>query len=478
MPLLKPSLALAALLAVTSMAAAAAPSSRAIHLEAEKATLSGPVVAAARPGFTGSGYVTGFLNGSEKMSLTIPNARAGLYNVRIRYSAQTIKGYDLVVNGVKTSAIFAPSGEKFASQDAGNVELRNGVNTVEIDYGWGHYDIDSIDLVPTTVPRLVMPPAATVDPKASAKTRALKAYLVGRYGLGTLSGQYDAADNKYLRDVAGKTAAIFGGDFIEYSPSRIAHGSKTKHETENMIAAGKGGQIVTMSWHWNAPAGLIDKMETDSHGKPVDHKWYRGFYTEATTFDFQKALADPKSPEYALMLRDIDTIAIQLKKMQAAGVPVLWRPLHEAEGGWFWWGSKGPEPFKKLWRLMYDRLTNHNNLHTLIWVYSSGTDPKWYPGDKYVDIVGVDQYPSDLRDTETGVWKNLLAQYAGRKPIALTEFGGVPDIPAMQRVGARWSYFVSWTNDLGPKKNSKDEVKRIYSSPAVINADKLPRAIR
>ena len=97
----------------------------------------------------------------------------------------------------------------------------------------------------------------------------------------------------------------------------------------------------------------------------------------------QKALADPNSADYKLLLRDMDAIAVQLQKFSDAGVPVLWRPLHEAEGGWFWWGAKGPEPFKKLWRLMYDRFTNVHHLHNLIWVDCSGTNPDWYPGDAY-----------------------------------------------------------------------------------------------
>ena len=81
--------------------------------------------------------------------------------------------------------------------------------------------------------------------------------------------------------------------------------------------------MVTFCWHWNAPKDLIDQP-----GK----EWWRGFYTEATTFDVAKAMEDPQSEEYTLIIRDIDAIAVQLKKLANADVPVLWRPLHEAEG--------------------------------------------------------------------------------------------------------------------------------------------------
>jgi mannan endo-1,4-beta-mannosidase len=155
-------------------------------------------------------------------------------------------------------------------------------------------------------------------------------------------------------------------------------------------------------------------------------------------------------------------------------VPVLWRPLHEAEGGWFWWGAKGPEPFKKLWRLMHDRMTNKHQLHNLIWVYSSGTDPKWYPGDDVVDIVGIDQYPSDVSDPLGTVWETLIKQYDGRKMLALTEFGGVPDVERMRRFGVRWSYFTSWQGDLGPKRHPLPQLRRLYSYPGVVTLKELP----
>ena len=171
-------------------------------------------------------------------------------------------------------------------------------------------------------------------------------------------------------------------------------------------------------------------------------------------------------------------IAAELKKLAAAGVPVLWRPLHEAEGGWFWWGAKGPEPFKGLWRLMFDRFTRTHGLHNLIWVFTAGNKPEWYPGDAYVDIVGADSYPSDPGDPLSGTWEALRQTFDGKKLLALTEFGGVPDVARMKRFGVRWSYFVSWTGAFGPHKMSKDALTRIYRSPDVINQDEqkpLPR---
>ena len=450
---------------------APATSAGTLHLEAEAAALTGNSILTKRPGFSGKGYVGGFEKDGAKILWSLSAAKAGLYDAQIRYSSPFgVKGYDLVVNGAKYSGMFPATGDTFGTFSSGKVELKAGENTVEIDRGWGYYDIDALDLVPVKETRpLAAIPDKLADPLTTPAARALFRRLTSLYGKQTLSGQYEAKDSAYVRSVTGKTPALYGGDLMDYSPSRLAHGSKPGGTTEAIIAEAKSGRIVTVSWHWNAPTGLVDAMIPGKDGKPVDARWYKGFYTNATTFDFSKALDNPASPEHALLLRDIDAIAVELKKFSDADVPVLWRPLHEAEGGWFWWGTHGPEPYKKLWRLLFDRLTNTHHLHNLIWVDCSGLDPAWYPGDDVVDIVGIDKYPSDVADPLSGPWETLKTRYDGKKLLALTEFGGVPDIDKMRRYGVQWSYFVSWTGDVGPHKMTPEALKRIYGSSAVGN---------
>ena len=97
-----------------------------------------------------------------------------------------------------------------------------------------------------------------------------------------------------------------------------------------------------------------------------------GFYTSATDFNISSTLAaGPGSANYTLILRDLDAIAVQLKRLSDAKVPVLFRFLHEAEGGWFWWGAQGPAAAKALFRLGYDRFTNYHKLNNLVWVWNS-----------------------------------------------------------------------------------------------------------
>ena len=325
--------------------------------------------------------------------------------------------------------------------------------------------MDYVELIPSSpFPKPRQIPARLADPKAGGEARDLYRKLLAGYGKVSLSGQYDEADNLFVEKTTGKVPAIMGADFMDYSPSRLPYMDKPYPDPlPSWLRSAKSGQLLTLSWHWNAPMHVLDGKVTNADGKVEEKHWYSGFYTAHTTFDLAKALADRSSPEYVALVRDIDAIAVQLKRLSDAKVPVLWRPLHEAEGGWFWWGAKGAEPCKALWRLLFNRLTQHHGLHNLIWVWNSA-DPAWYPGDDTVDVVSIDSYPSDRRDPLSENWEKLIAQFDGKKPLAVAEFPGAMDVERMFRFGARWLYWVSWTGDLGPKKTDPDLLKRTFES--------------
>ena len=132
--------------------------------------------------------------------------------------------------------------------------------------------------------------------------------------------------------------------------------------------------------------------------------------------------------EHEVLMADIEEIAKQLKKLKDADAPILWRPLHEAEGAWFWWGAEGPEPCKKLYRLLYDQLTNVYGIDNLIWVWTGYTYPtssEWYPGDDVVDIVGYDKY--NAKDglpnlsSISSTFYSLVQSTEGQKMVAMSE---------------------------------------------------------
>ncbi|UFH52367.1 glycosyl hydrolase [Spirosoma sp. KNUC1025] len=318
-------------------------------------------------------------------------------------------------------------------------------------------------------PNLPAKPAnQLIDSQATSSTKKLFAFLVEQYGRKMISGQQD--DVEYVLEKTGKEPAIGAFDLIDYSASRVQFGSKPVRSSEACIEWAKKGEgrgIVSLCWHWNAPADLINQAP--------DKLWWSGFYTKATTFDLAAALADKHGERYQLLLNDMDAIALELKKFQDADVPVLWRPLHEASGGWFWWGAKGSGPFRELWQILYERLTDYHQLHNLIWVYT-GTDSlkaDWYPGNQYVDIVGLDLY-MDATATMSPNWTSAQAQFNGKKLVTLTESGHLPKPDTVRSFNTWWSWFAVWNGTDWIKKQPIDLLKSVYTDPDVITRDELP----
>ncbi len=435
-----------------------------IMLEAENAALTGVVVSNQVAGFSGSGYATGFDQPGDRITWNFQGL-AGFHQLTVRFRTPSgPKGFDGTLNGGGFSGFLAMS-STFADYDAGLVELVAGSNTLTLGGGWNYYDIDFVTLTPQLPSPPPSPgPCVPVDAAATFRTKALLAEIGANYGLTTYSGQQDDTELPTIQAASGKLPAVFSGDLIEYSPTRVARTGLPGGYTESLVGKAAAGHILSIMWHWNAPSHLLDTAE---------QPWWKGFYAAGTTFDLAATLANPSGADHALLLSDIDAIAVQLKKLDAANIPILWRPLHEPEYGGFWWGASGANAYKQLWRLLYDRLTVQHGLHNLIWVLSS-EDPAWFPGNDVVDVVGVDGYPTDRTDALVSRWLPLRARFDGVKPLALSEFGGVPDIEKMQRLGVWWSWFCSWTGTNGPSSEPVATISRIYQSPAVVTLDELP----
>lgn len=173
------------------------------------------------------------------------------------------------------------------------------------------------------------------------------------------------------------------------------------------------------------------------------------------------AALTPGTRENNIINADIAAVAGYLKLLQDAGIPVLWRPLHEAAGdytwgSWFWWGNDGVEATKQLYLYLYDQLTNVYGLNNLIWVWTMQTYDNGelcydfskmqaaYPGDQYVDIVGIDSYEKETGvdiTTQYRVVANVIGQ---SKILALSEIGNLIDFQAGKNNQAVWSFFMNW----------------------------------
>ena len=147
------------------------------------------------------------------------------------------------------------------------------------------------------------------------------------------------------------------------------------------------------------------------------------------------------------MKSDLEKIVPYLQQLQQANIPVLWRPLHEAAGKWFWWGNGSAASYVKLWHFMYDYF-KAKGINNLIWVWTSEkADSDWYPGDDYVDIIGTDMYGQDGTAVSAAAMAdrfNTLAYRYPTKMISLTECGTVSDVPTQWNSDAKWSWFMPW----------------------------------
>lgn len=437
--------------------------------QAESGALNGTVVSTALAGYQGTGYVDGFDTAGDYCQVTVTVATAGMYNITFRCADTSgDKTNDLYANGVLQSSVVFPSSSGWVTVSGGMVPLNAGTNTLRLQDNWGWIFLDWFGVEAAALPSLNVS-KTLVNANSTAATKCLMGYLVDGYGSRVIAGQVGATDTIWLNTTTGHYPALRGFDMMDYSPSRVAYGVADPMEVENAIAWYQSGGIVQFQWHWNAPTALLNTTA---------EPWWSGFYSAATTFDLGAALANTASPEYADILRDIDAIAVQLKRLQTAGVPILWRPLHESQGAWFWWGAKGSGPCKQLYALLYDRLTNYHGLNNLIWVWTTQDNAEaanWYPGDSMVDIVGADIYLTGLNySPSTGMFYNIVNLFGGRKMVAMTENGTLPDPAQMQAQQARWAYFMTWTGfENNTAQNAVTQVQNVFGSAYVTTREEL-----
>ncbi|MDE6499804.1 MAG: glycoside hydrolase family 26 protein, partial [Rikenella sp.] len=208
------------------------------------------------------------------------------------------------------------------------------------------------------------------------------------------------------------------------------------------------GGIVAVMWHWRDPSKRSSSFSPtpDEYGQQalfdlselVAGKHADGTYVYAT-----------ETEEYKNLMEDIAAAKAELQTLAEAGIPVLWRPLHEASGGWFWWGAKGPDACKALWMLLRREMAD---LHNLVWVWtvqthaSFGAEVQWYPGQEQVDIVGVDIY-EETHGSFAEAFKYAAEVSGSKKVLTLAECGAMPDPDKMYAEGATWAYCMPWYGD-------------------------------
>ncbi len=426
--------------------------------EAETATLTNGAEKISDSSASGGYYVA--QNGGD-LSMEIDLDEEAYYNIYIFASSP---GGDKInnfsINGLNVDFSFQQNSEFLLKKVVSSFKLGSGTHQIEITRSWGWINIDYIEFEKVDNWNRFDIAKAPINPNATENTKRLYQFLYDNYGKKIISGAMTLRsmdEINWLKSNTGKEPALVGIDFMfsgqgyNWYPDEEPINDARKYYNKNGIPA--------ICWHWRDPSGKTE-----------------AFYTKDTDFDISK-ISDPNSSEYKAMLRDIDYISGLLKKLNDEDVPVLWRPLHEASGGWFWWGAKGAEPCKALYRMMYDRMVNYHGLNNLIWIWTSQqNDLNWYPGDDVVDIIGRDIYKDGDHSSQILEFNELNSDYNGKKMITLSECGSFPDADKLIADEAPWSYFMPWYGDFvrDSKYNSLDLWKKMFDHPYVLTLDEMP----
>jgi mannan endo-1,4-beta-mannosidase len=305
--------------------------------------------------------------------------------------------------------------------------------------------------------------ASPVDSDATPEARALLHEIDNISGHGTLSGQHNFPNtvSRYsdrILELTGSYPAIFGQDFGFSAgedkdstlgrPSMIAEVIRQYHR----------GAVIALTWHAVRPTEDEPVTFRDSvQGHLSDWEWQQ--------------LLTPGTELHARWEKQTDRIAGYLKELQDAGVPVLFRPYHEMNGNWFWWGGRpGPQGSQELYRQLYDRYVHVHQLHNLVWVWNvnapsanAGPVDQYFPGAAFADVLTMDIYGP----FEQAHYDSMLALAGLQKPIALAEVGAMPT-PAVLALQPRWAYFMMWSG-LAEGANSPEQLQTMFHAPNVIN---------
>ncbi len=463
------------------------------------------------PGYTGDGFV--WVTSGGTMTFTVDAPKDGMYRLVSRclmYLGSDGESREAAVSversdgstWSKTAKI--PHTETWSDYSFGDIKLTEGENTITFGGGWGYCLYDSVTLTVTPAPDYSKATSELVDPDATAEAKSLMGYLKSVYGSHIISGQQEIygggndgnseLEFDWIQETTGKLPAIRGFDFMNYNPLYGWEDGTTERAID--WTKNKNG-IVAACWHINVP---ID-FENYEVGDAVD--WtectYKNYQDPSgSTFNTENAIVEG-TKEYEYFQAAIEDLAEQFLILQENNVPVIFRPLHEAQGNegnydegtaWFWWGDRGAEVYKELWKLLYTTLTEKYGVHNLIWEFNSynySNSSTWYPGDEYVDIVAYDKYNCEYNRDDgltsgpnvsaiSSIYNYLVELTDGKKMVAMAENDSIPTVENLTVENAGWLYFCPWYGDyiMSERYQDPDTLSETYNSEYCITLDELP----
>ncbi|MEA5425919.1 glycoside hydrolase family 26 protein [Arcicella lustrica] len=337
---------------------------------------------------------------------------------------------------------------------------------------------------------------AQIDKKATKEAKRLyqslakiskKNILFGHqhateYGHGW-AGDQNRSD---VKSVTGSHPAVIGVDFSGLSGRSKEQIAKTAEALrKNVVDTYNRGGIITVAWHFSNPA---------SEG---------GFYWKDSVSLASMALIKPGGShheKYKEILKTVADFAHSVKGQDGTLAPMIFRPYHEFDGDWFWWGKSycSREDFISVWQFTITYLRDSLDVHNFIYAFSPDckftTEQEFlerYPGDEWVDMLGMDNYADFGRNGKynlaLGIKKlKIVSDYAKKanRLAALTETGleSIPNptwwtetlLKALKSEKMNLAYVLVWRNDVKspthfyapfPTQTSVPDFLKFYDDP-------------
>jgi mannan endo-1,4-beta-mannosidase len=347
-----------------------------------------------------------------------------------------------------------------------------------------------------------------VDKDATKETKALLSQLWRTQEKGIMFGHHDdllygrywmaEPGRSDIKDVVGDYPAVYSIDFAEIMDSGSAVDGYDLNEDRKrtIIEAYERGEVITANLHLGNPLTGGDAWDNSSD------QVVKEILTDGSETNIK----------YKGWLDNLAEFANNLKDGSGTLIPILFRPYHEHTQSWSWWGSTSTtqEEFIGLWRFTIEYLKEEKGVHNFLYAISPQLDGmatvdhllyRW-PGDEYVDFIGMDSYHGTNRDAFIRNLKNLESlSKEKKKPAGVTETGmeGIREYGSNEPIDDYWteqimlpfigrelSMVVMWRNQYDPNENghhyyapfeghsSSDDFIEMYESSLFLFSEDLP----
>lgn len=433
------------------------------------------------------------LSGDQYVTQVVSVATSQFYRVVIAARSSTGAVIKLQVGDIIEGAYYIPRSSSansgsanFALYSIENLYMPVGMNTIKLMTASGSADVDCF-IVEDSDPvnsSAYETGNMCVSTSPSARTMELFAALSKYYGMVCFVGQnVTCGTNAEIDAVYNETKRYPAIRISELAPA-LKDDEDSAAAIKNDVALAKqwdkDGGICSYSWHWYSPNAFrgtavkeFDLKNALGNTEPGE----LGMLDEATLkLQLDNALI---SQEAFDLMADMDKLAATLGELADANIPILFEPIPDGDAGLFWWGADA-ESYKTLWQLIFTRLCGYHGLNNLIWVWNN-SDFGYYPGDKYVDIIGQSFYEK-TNSSFAGRFGALAENiYSGRKMLSVTACDTIPSIDYMSRDNALWlwfavdsgEYIINEAGNFTETYNKRSALRFAYNNEKCVTRDEL-----